>query len=147
MPVPTRRPMENRRTVLFAGVALLGFLFLGGVVVLRRGSSPSGELPPRTGPQAKPPPVAYTPALVKAAPPPAPPEKIAQATDTVRIRGTYQNYRSAVVSGNPGLQAALLPALLKNRESARQCAEGDLARATTDQDRNIALRVISDLRQ
>ena len=81
------------------------------------------------------------------APLPAPPEKIAQATETVRIRGTYQNYRRALATKDPGLEKALLPVLLKDRDVARKCAEEDLARAQSDLDRDLARKVIEALRR
>jgi hypothetical protein len=139
--------MERRHTVAFIGIPAAGLALLAAAL-LSRGDPDSGK-------PAKPSPAAqtrgeasiYTPVKNQAAPPPAPPERIAQATETVRIRGTYQNFRRAVASNDAELQSVLLPMLLKDREAARKCANEDLARAQNDLDRAVAGRVIEALRR
>jgi hypothetical protein len=141
--------MEMKRIYLFVGVPLAGAALIAAALVFRSAETapkaPSKLASSKSASYASG--AVYAPARLESAPPPAPPEKIAQATDTVRIRGTYQNFRRAVAAKDAGLQDQILPALLRDRASARQCAEEDLARAQSDLDRDIARRVIEALRR
>lgn len=80
-------------------------------------------------------------------PSPAPLEEVRAASEQVRIRATYQNYRAAVAVNNVAMQAALLPVLLRDRKSAEAFAEADLARSTDDHDRSVTERTLSALRR
>jgi hypothetical protein len=89
--------------------------------------------------------------LVAATPesrPQAAPEKtVAARSEEVRVRSTYQNYRTAVATGNSALEQALRPAVLRERETTLAYAQQDLARAQTDLDRDIARKVIEAMRR
>ena len=79
--------------------------------------------------------------------PPAPPHEIAQAVEKAQIRSSYDNYRTAVATGNQPLADSLLRVLGKNREYALECAEEALARAGTARDRSVAQETIQALRR
>jgi hypothetical protein len=136
----------ERRHFGFLGVALGGVLLLGTAVAYRWVISQPPVVREKAAlrmPEAS----VHEPAQLKSVPPPAPPGVIAQATEQVRLRGTYQNYRRAVASQDSGLQKAILPVLLRDREAAARMAEEDLARAGTDLDRDVARQMISVLRR
>ena len=137
--------MERNKIVLLAGIPLAAVLLVAAMLVLRGRANDAASEKPATVKT----PTAATPvksATIPPPPKPASPEKIAAATDLVRVRGTYQNYRTAVATNNTALRDSLLPVLLKDRAAARQCAEEDLARAQSDLDRNIATKVMETLR-
>lgn len=136
--------MDRKRIALFLGIPALGGVLLAGALLLRDAAAPGAPSKPQP---VKPVGAIYTPARTESAPPPASPEKIALATDQVRIRGTYQNFRRAVATDDADLQKVLLPVLLKDRAEARKCADEDLARAKSDLDRSIAHKVIEALRR
>lgn len=135
--------IDAKNIARYVGIPLAAAGVLAGAILLR--SSPAPESATRAPSAGAKHPAIFAPAPVGEAPRPAPPEKIAAATEVVRIHGTYENYRRAVVSNNEGLQKVLLPVLLKDREAARQCAQDDLGRAQTESDRQIARKVIQDL--
>lgn len=134
--------MNRQQKIAFVAIPLVGALLLAVLALTRKGSE---EVAGGSRSASRPVP-AYSSARMEAAPAPASPEKIAKATDTVRIRGTYQNFRRAVATNDPELQRVLLPALLKDRQAALQCAEEDLARASTEMDRTVAKKVGEALR-
>jgi hypothetical protein len=134
----------NLRKALFVAIPVAGALLLAAVLWFRAGSQLPHES--KKQPVKNPYPV-YEVARSAPPPKPAPPEKIAKATESVRIRGTYQNYRRAVATNDEGLQKILLPILKKDGDAARECAEQDLSIAQTEFDRAVARRVIDDLRR
>ena len=140
--------MESKRGLLILGLPLAaGLALLAGAVALRRdeptqplqkqSKAPRRELP------------ASTPAAVsvREIPKPAAPDVLVKAEDEVRIRGTYQNYRSAVASGNAPAQEALEKALRRDRDQALRLAQEDLAKSQDARDRDIALRTLEALRR
>jgi hypothetical protein len=135
--------MDQKRW-LFLGIPLAGALLLAAAAAVHRTVTLAPSEKTRIAGVA---PSAHPPTQMKSAPHPAPPEVIARATDQVRLRGTYQNFRRAVASQDSGLQKAILPSLLHDRDQAVHLAEEDLARATTDLDRDVARQVISVLRK
>jgi len=147
--------MEEKKIYFVVGIPLVGAALLAGALYVRfaesepaiqkRSASPKPAASNATG--YSPAGEVYAPARREAAPLPAPSDKIAQATESVRIRGTYQNFRRAVASNDVGLQDQLLPALLKDRTAARKCAEEDLARSENDVDRAVAQKVLEALRR
>ena len=136
--------MDLKKALLFIGIPLAGAAILAAALAHRSG--PAVVFPARPAASKAVGPI-YAPATLAEAPKPAPPEKIAQATDAVKIRGTYQNFRHAVAARDAGLQDQLLPALLKDRATARRFADEDLARAQTDLDRDLARKVLEALRR
>ena len=140
--------MESKKAILIVAVPLAGAALLAAALWMRPGvRSAKPEKRPTPTPQVRAAEPVYAPVRAEKAPPPAPPEKIAQATEIVRVRGTYQNYRRAVASNDADLQKTLLPVLLRDREAARKCVDEDLARAQTDMDRVVAGRVLEALRR
>lgn len=129
----------------FVGVPLGAAALIGAAILLRTSAPPE---PPKkaAGSQVRATAV-YAPAPLQVAPRPVAPEKIVLPAETVRIRGTYQNYRRAVLTNNEPLKKALLPVLLKDRDAARQCAQEDLERAQTDADRTVAQEIAQELRR
>src|SRR5579859_6877018 len=96
--------------------------------------------------------VSRAPEVLRTAAPPPPPPKpapekvIAQATDEARVRSTYQNFRTAVATGNQILQDTLRPIVLRDRDVALRLAKRDLDEAPSDIDRDIAQRTLDALR-
>jgi len=80
-------------------------------------------------------------------PPPAPDKAIAAAVEETSFRATYENYRSAVATGNEDLERALRPVLLRNRSVALRSAQEDLSRATEPVDREISEKTLEALKQ
>jgi hypothetical protein len=108
------------------------------------------------GMKAEPPVVAAAPrgpVVLRPAPPPPPPPKpapeqlLAQATDDARVISTYQNFRSAVATGNQPLQDALWPAVRRNRDVAVRLAEKEMSTAASSVDRDIAQKTLEALRR
>jgi type IV secretory pathway VirB10-like protein len=77
---------------------------------------------------------------------PSPPEKLARSMEDARIQSTYQNYRTAVATGNNTLEESLRRTLLRDRERALELAEAELARAATSFDRDVAMKTVNSLR-
>lgn len=133
-----------RTRVLILAVPLAAAAVLATALLLRRGA------PEATAPQGR---AARAPAPavqpVAAPRPPAPPlaaaDAVARETEVVRLRGTYQNYRTAVATGNKALQEALLPILRKDRQAALRLAREDHTRASEPFDRDIARKIVEDL--
>ncbi len=78
---------------------------------------------------------------------PAPEHVVARATDEVRVRSTYQNYRTAVATGNRVMQEALRPLVLRHRDVALRLAHEDLARASSELDREVARKTLDGLKR
>jgi hypothetical protein len=140
--------MMVKRGVLYAIVPLAGVILLVGSFLTRRG--PAAGDPPRKAAAAKPaaPRAVQAPVGVPVAlPKPASPEAVSRAVDEGRLRSTYQNYRSAVATGNEVLAKALQPVLLREREAALRLAEEEMSRAGTPLDRDIAQKTLEALRR
>ncbi len=76
---------------------------------------------------------------------PAPAEAVGRAAEQARIRATYQNYRTALATGNSRLADALRPTLLRDRDAALRLAEQDLAAASQAIDHEIARKTVEGL--
>lgn len=75
----------------------------------------------------------------------APASVLTSAVDEARIRSTWQNYRTAVATGNGPLRDALGRALARDRDFAVRLAEEEVARAGSERDRAIALAALEGL--
>jgi hypothetical protein len=137
----------NRRLGLILGVPLLGGALVFAAISSRRASEPehatrkSFPAPLHLeGPiQAAPPP--------RPDPKPAPEKSISVAMDEARLRTTYQNYRTALATGNRVQADALYPVLVRDRKAALQLAQQDLAQARQDFDRSVAEKAVDALRR
>ncbi len=140
--------MKSIRGLILLAAPVIGAALLVTAHALRREPAPSAgnPAPARTAPVR---PLAPRPAATHPASPPrpAPPDVVAQAAEEARVRATYQNYRTALATGNRPLERALHPALLRDREAALKVAEEELARARTDFDRRVALATVESLRR
>ncbi len=135
----------NMRKLIIPAAGLLIF----GFVLLSRDRTPSSARPSRSHP---PRPTRHSAALGEKALPSAPPalrqsssETIQRASEDARIRSTYENYRSAVVLENPGLQQALRPVLIRDRAASLKLAQEEYQRASTHEDRQVAQTIMSAL--
>jgi hypothetical protein len=144
--------MMNRRGLLILAVPLVAGLTLAGLALLRPASGPS-PLPSRKESAVPlPAPVARTtspaaPRIQAVASKPAPDDVLAKATDDARVQSTYQNFRTAIATGNLALQDALRPVVLKDRGVAIRLAERDMADAPSELDRDIARKTLEALRR
>lgn len=73
--------------------------------------------------------------------------EIDRAIDVSRFESTFQNYRSAVVTGNDVLRAALRPVLLRSREQAFRLARAELEASADPSSRDLALQVFESLKR
>jgi hypothetical protein len=141
--------MEQKKVLIF-GVPALAVALLVGALFLRP-HGPVEEKTPRKTEAAPPPqksaPTAYVPAAPKPPPKPAPDSEIARATDEARVRSTYQNFRTAVATGNQPLQDALRPIILRDRAFAIDLARKDVSDSPSDLDRDIATKTLEALRR
>jgi hypothetical protein len=80
-------------------------------------------------------------------PAPAPERTVATRSEEVRVRLTFQNYRTAVATSNSPLENALRPVLLRDRDLSIAIAQEELARAQSEFDRDIATRVLESMRR
>lgn len=78
---------------------------------------------------------------------PAPPSEVEAAVADARVKSTYNNFRTAIATGNRRLQDALRVQLVPHRTSALKYAQEELARAKTDQDKEIAMKAMEALQQ
>lgn len=138
----------NRGLLLLALPLLAGAALLIAAVSLRPGSpqdtSPQRKAAPAETAARKSAPPAPS-AKPKELPKPAPADALARAADDARIRGSYQNYRTAVATGNTSLQRALEKTLQRDREAALRFAREEVARAQNSRDREIASRTLEAL--
>jgi len=138
------------------GLLLLALPLAAGAALLAVALS-RGEKPPVTARTAKPGaaavavprlaspvPVSYTPAVP---PRPAAADVVASAAEEARLRGTYQNFRTAVATGNGPMQSALGRAIGGKRDAALGLAQEELARARNERDREIARKTLDALRR
>lgn len=79
-------------------------------------------------------------------PNPAPAGQVNRAMKEARLRSTFNNYRTAVATGNSAIQKALRPILISNREASIRMAQESLAKASRPNDRDIANRTLTSLR-
>lgn len=141
----------NRTTALKLAIPVAGLLLVGAVIWTRSGSS-DDALPPRQAkaPPPKPPP-AERPVYSSPRPPkPAPMasgDAVSRAMDESRLQSTYQNFRTAVATGNRVLEESLRQVLSRDRDAAMAMAQVEVARASDDTDRSIALRTLESLRK
>jgi hypothetical protein len=142
--------MTRRKILLLVGVPSAILIALAAVVRSR-------SEPPRHAPSARMSTTTPVPSLAsddpcvsaRSTPRPelSPKESVARASEEVRLRGTYRNYRAAVAGGNEPLAHALRPVLLRDRNPAIALAQDDCDRATTSLDREIARITLDSLRR
>jgi len=138
----------NQKTILLVAVPLVGGLLVFGALALRDRtdvvSGPARKAAARTS---------WSEGSVRPPPPPTPlpkpaPEKtIARAMDEARLKTTYQNYRTALATGNRVQADALLPVLRRDRKAVLRMAEGELSQSTQDFDRTVAQQAVDALRR
>lgn len=143
--------MESRRGLgLLALPALAGIGLLIATVALRRSSdveSPRQTRKPSPAPMATAPVSPSPQYTAQNLPKPAPAAVAVKASDEVRLRGTYQNYRTAIATGNDVARGALEKVLLRDRDAAMRMAQDELGRAKTERDREIATLTLEALRR
>jgi hypothetical protein len=97
------------------------------------------------------PPSSQPEVLRRAEPPPPPkidpPQTVGKAMEDERVRTTFQNFRTAVATGNEALVRALRPILLRSGKQALDLAQEDLSRAQSDLDREIAQKTLEAIRR
>lgn len=154
--------IEKRGLALMLLPLLAGGGLLAGTLLLR-GPGASELAAPRPGAQAQPaeeavarpwhrdgaasrPLTSAAPAAARVLPPrrPVAPD-IASAAESVRVRSTYQNYRTAAMTGDEALQKQLYAVLRQDRGIAMACARDEAEQAPTDADRAFALRTLDEL--
>jgi hypothetical protein len=142
---PTDEP-RRYRGVLLGLVPAAGMLAIVAVLATRHGAEI--ELPVRRSAAAVDAPVAPLPRMAVSTPPPkpAPDSVIAEKTMEARVRTTYENYRTAVATGNDQLRKVLEPVLLRDRDLALKMARAELAQATEPLDQQIARKMVEALR-
>jgi hypothetical protein len=128
-------------------VALLvtGLFVVPGAILLFRGNAKPGNPSTVLKPARKAHSQAGYFAPPKEAPPPASTEEISQASETVRLKSTFRNYRTAVATGNERLSAALKRVLLRDRREALKLAREELSRSTDGQERELAQKTLESL--
>jgi hypothetical protein len=143
----------------YRGLALLSAPVIGAVLlVLALLNRPEGRATVRRTERPLPPKVVATSApkqemasaRAPVARPPAPklPEIVVpKDKDEARVMQTYQTYRTAVARGNPRVQAEIRKVLLRDEDLALRVAEGAVAQATNELDREIARKTLEALRR
>lgn len=145
--------MQSARFWSALAIPLAGAGLIGLGLALHRGNAPEERAPAksltRIAPSRSAPEGVTFYVAARSEPPPklAPEQEVAQAADLARIRSTYQNYRTALATGNEPLQKSLLPVLLRDRSMATRFANEDLARAASQLDKDIAHKVVDSLRR
>jgi hypothetical protein len=148
--------MERRKSILLGMIPLAGAAVLIAALALRQdggSSAPSKLMSSRSPSRHEPAVLPWGPdkPSVAAAPAPRPQvaseKTVAARSEDVRIRSTYQNYRTAVATRNVSLEQAILPVVLRDRASSLALAQEDLANAKTDFDRDVAQKVLERLRR
>ena len=137
--------MERHRGLLILATPLAGLLFLGALIAVRfADDSPPTAVDRRA--------VAPKAAPARAAVPPAParlaaPSAVARSTDRARIYSIYQNYRTAIASGNATLERAVRGAALEHQTEIAALAEEELRRAPDELSRQVARKTLESLRK
>lgn len=139
--------MDRRRLALLCGVPLVGLLIVAAALSMRKEGPSTPERAPGRRTSAGSAVAAQVVARTEPRPQPAAEKTVAQQSEVVRIRSTYQSYRTAVATGNSTLAQAILPALARDRSEAVQLAEADLVAAGTDFDRTVARKVLEGLKR
>lgn len=145
--------MESARTWSLLAIPLAGAGLIGLGLALHWSRAPHEQLPSKSVTRIAPArstqegTTLYVAARSEPPPKLAPEQEVARATDEARIRSTYQNYRTALATGNEPLQKSLLPVLLRDRSVATRFAQEDLARAASEFDKDIAHKVVDSLRR
>src|SRR5262245_25534598 len=119
--------MKSYRGLLLLAVPLLGMGLLGVALFLKR--EPALRVIPAPRPRTSASPAAAMPAAPKPLPRPSSSDQVELATQQARLEATYQNYRTAVATGNRALEQALLPMLRRDRADALLRARQDLDQA------------------
>ena len=136
----------NHRLVLTLVAPVVGSALIIGAILLRAGP----EAPP-TPTKAVAANVSLTPSVATASPPlrprPAPERTVALAMDEARLKTTYQNYRTAIATGNEPQSEALYRVLVRERASAVKLAEADCSQAREEFDRSLARKALETLRR
>jgi hypothetical protein len=144
--------MSPKRGVLLCGLPALGVALLVSAIVLRKQEPPAVQsVRPRTSKPALPSPDTEHALPVRPAAPVAPKRSpaavVVAAAEEARIRGTFQNFRTAVAIGNVPLRDSLGKVLRRDQEAAVKLAQEEVAKAGTDRDRDIASRTLEALRR
>ena len=133
------------KNVLILAVPLLGATLVVAAMSLRRSTEP--EPPRKTAVTAR----VESPVFVAPPPPPvvklAPEKTVARAMDDARLKTTYQNYRTALATGNRIQADALYPVLRREKDAALRIAQQDLDHAQEDFDRAVARQAVDALRR
>jgi hypothetical protein len=79
--------------------------------------------------------------------PPAPSKEVEKAADEARVKSTFQNYRTAIATGNRRLQDSLHDVLIRDRALAVRVAEIEVASSMNSSDREITQRALEGIRQ
>lgn len=146
--------MTRIRGLLILAVPVVGLGLLGLAVSLRREVSPPAQAATKRASLAARPRsferVEASSYAIPTAPPSRPlaPEAVtAQKMDEARVRSTYQNFRTAVATGNTALRDALGPVLKRDRDFAIGLAQEELSRANDDFSRSVAQNALEVLRR
>lgn len=136
--------MKNVRGLILLSIPLLGIVVLAAAIAFQAPaeSVPAPRRTARAGvPASQDASSIEADAPVELATEPA----IAAATEEARIRATYENYRTAVATGQSELADALLPVLRRDRAVALRMAREDLARASEPLDQRVARKAVETL--
>lgn len=140
--------MPPKKAVLILGLPVLALAALIGALLSLRSGSTTTEAPPRRKTASSTPPAdSLVPARPRVSRTPAPPEAVVQTSDEALFRGTYDNYRTAVATGNAAAQQSLEQAVRRKPELAMRFAQEELDAAKTESDRGIAMKTLEALRK
>jgi hypothetical protein len=136
--------METRRGLLVLGLPLVAVSALVFVAVAARNPERAVLPVPQSPAQVHSTPLlpASLPSSIlsgKEPPKPAPVSQAKAAIDKAQLRNAYQNYRTAIATGNEPVRKALAKVLFRDLGAARQLAQEDIDRARTTRDREVAL--------
>jgi len=144
---------SKRKILILSAPVVAGAVLLGSAFVLRggrRGSLSSSTTASPSAPRRVVPSGCMEEPVRTAGevlPPSSPPEAVARAVDEVRLRSVFQNFRTAVATGNEALAGALRPVLLREFKGALRLAQEEEARAKTPADREAARKTLEALRR
>ena len=138
--------MEKKKILTWSIPVLgVGLLIAAGTF---HGPGTPADVPPRKqGPTKSSAPVSAALVPAQASPPPKPsPEwEVARASERVRVKATFQNFRTALATGNVPLQERLLPILHRDRDAVLRIAEESLATTASGTDRSLTERALEAL--
>lgn len=139
--------LARAQEVVFLVIPVLGLGLLAAAVVngrVRETVEPSvvQDRPTAVDPVV-PDPVVVPPE--PAPPPPAPANDVARAMDEVRLRSTYENFRTAVATGDAALADVLRRALRRESSSALLIAREAVRTAPTAEDRAVSQLALESL--